>query len=878
MNFNQIEAPASFAFNNATTFILLTAEPWRAIGKNGFIMDVIESVLYEIKKKEYQLRNLSKSKSPSVLYGEKNHTTGPDLIRSKDLDLMLAFLIASFYNGVFDKKVLKDFDDVSIEIGNLHTDSILNLWNRIKLDYQNQKQLLEMIDSYHLNEFKNSINDKLVIKWLSSNLLFTFNVWDSGGIVEINHMCARVLLATQEKIGVNLIKGSCLVRGDCQIIAWYYFEKANDDMTLTFVPSSYAFFNRVQLVLCFWKALYPNVQCLECIEDNTIVFPFEEILFDNVLLFLYDDKEDYSLIEESLIIVSDNGLCFAPRYNTELIDKDTFSKWSFPIIFRNIYNNSVYAYLCVKEKSVSSIVRYVDIHNPDEENLLYENRNSITDFVVECINNDSFRDECMILDKEDFIIHSDDITRVERKKDQRDWVYRPVQDMIIFEDNDDEFLLTSIPNQACIVDLRFPTNPFYPDLPEKYYLDSKFQNVPDDKDIHNEFSFVKDENQHCKLFCTDAFLEKLRYHLSYRGDIHAYASEYYNFFNRVQCRITRKARLLSCGNKLVKVYGTEQNPICYQNVSVYPEYDYLESEWIFEPVFVNPEYDEDFVIWARSNWKYSDRYMLIPPTVERQHEFFLKMKDEYDIKNASLIQATREDERRRISIDLHYLKHDAAQYLSSINSAAQLIINKMKDDSLSVDDTIVPGYTVNDKLTNISKSTKRITEFLKQMIFLTDNVVKTPKGIKTLLEEFVNGCLKSNYYGISLSINENMEGVMCLLDERINKVFTNILSNAERHAFTNKRKKDYQLIIDAKKENDVIVITFKNNGTPPDSTLTEEGFFTRGMYVGETGHSGFGGSIIRDTIEAQGGIVHLLLNENNEYPFIIEIKLPVYHD
>ena len=842
-------------------------------------MDEIGSVLYEIKEKENQLRSLSKSKSSSVLFGEMNHTTGPDLLRSKDLDLMLAFLIASYYNGFFDGKVLKDFDDVSIVIGNIHSDPILSLWNRIRLDYLNQKQLLEMIESYHLHSFKNSANDKLVIKWLSSHLLFAFSAWDSGGIVEIYQMCARVLLATQEKIGVNLIKGSSLVRGDCQIIASYFFEKANDDMALTFVPSSNAYYNRVQIVLCFWKSLYPNVQCLECIEDNTIVFPFEEVLFDNVFVFLYDDNEDFSLIEESLIFVSDNGLCFAPRYNTKLIDKETFCKWSYPIIFRNIYNNSVYAYLCIKDNSFSSLVRYVDIHNPDDENL-YEYQGSITGFVVECINNDSYRDECMILDKEDFIIHSDDITKVERKEDQRDWVYRPIQDMIIFEDNDDEFLLTSIPNQACVVDLHLPTNPFYPDLPEKYYLNSKFQNVPDDKDIHDEFSFVKDENQHCKLDCTDAFLEKLWSSLSYRAyreNPHAFVSDFHDFYNRVQCRITRKARLLSCGNKLVKVYGTEQNPVCYQNVSVYPEYDYYVCEWGFEPVFVNPEYDEDFVLWARSNWENSDRYMLIPPTVERQHEFFLKMKDEYDIKNASLIQVIREDERRRISIDLHYLKHDAAQYLSSINSAAQLIINKMKDNRLTVDDTIVPGYTVNDKLTNISKSTKRITEFLKQMVFLTDNVAKTPKDIKILLEEFVNGCLKSNF-SVLLSTNENIEGVMCLLDERINKVFTNILSNAERHAFTNKRKKDYQLLIDARKENDVIVITFMNNGTPPDRTLTEEGFFTRGMYVGETGHSGFGGSIIRDTIEAQGGIVHLRLNENKEYPFIIEIKLPVYYD
>jgi hypothetical protein len=553
-------------------------------------MEVIERVLNEIKEKEYQLRSIYTTNASSVLFGGKKLIGGPDLIRSKDLDLMLAFFIASFYKGIFDEKELKDFDDVSIEIATLHSDAILRLWSRIKTDHNNQQQLLEMIKSYHLHQFKNSSNDKLVLKWLSSHLLFTFDHWDSGGIVEINQMCASVLLSTQEKLGVDLLKGSCLVRGDCQIIASYFWEKANDNMTLTFVPSSYAYYNRIQLVLYFWKSLYSNIQCLDCIDDNTIVFPFEEAHFDNVLVFLYDKNEDYSLIEESLVFVSENGLCFAPRYNVKLIDKEIFRKWSYPIIFRNLNSSLVYAYLCIKENNAPSLVRYIDIHNPDEENLLYEYRGTITDFVVECINNDSFRDECMILDKEDFIIHSDDITKVERKKDQRDWVYRPVRDMVIFEDNDDEFLLTSIPNQACVVDLGFPTNPFYPDLPEKYYLDSKFHNIPDDKDFHDEFSFVKDENQYCKLYCTDAFLKKLQSGFSYRGDIPAYASEYYNFFNRVQCRITRKSRLLSCGNRLVKVYGTEQNPVCYQNVSVYPEYDYCVSEWSFEPVFVNPEY------------------------------------------------------------------------------------------------------------------------------------------------------------------------------------------------------------------------------------------------------------------------------------------------
>lgn len=76
----------------------------------------------------------------------------------------------------------------------------------------------------------------------------------------------------------------------------------------------------------------------------------------------------------------------------------------------------------------------------------------------------------------------------------------------------------------------------------------------------------------------------------------------------------------------------------------------------------------------------------------------------------------------------------------------------------------------------------------------------------------------------------------------------------------------------------MVIISFANNGNPPDSTLTEEGYFTRGLHVGKTGHNGFGGSIIRDTINAQDGIVHLQLNKDKKYPFIIEIKLKIEND
>ena len=257
---------------------------------------------------------------------------------------------------------------------------------------------------------------------------------------------------------------------------------------------------------------------------------------------------------------------------------------------------------------------------------------------------------------------------------------------------------------------------------------------------------------------------------------------------------------------------------------------------------------------------------------------YLKKKEEYFLKNANLINEIRQEERQRISIDLHYLKHDAAQYLSKISSVKSLFEGRLCNGALTLTDKFRSGNTVKDYLEDIGKCVSHVTSFLEQMTFLTDVLPQKPTDISQLLQKLVDSTLTTKKYEVLLELSESMNGTKCLLDERIHKVFDNILSNAERHAFTNKNRKDYKISIKAVKEGDIVILTFSNNGTPPDRTLTEEGFFTRGLHVGPTGHSGFGGSIIRETIEAQNGIVHLHLNENSEFTFQLEIKLPVYYD
>lgn len=114
--------------------------------------------------------------------------------------------------------------------------------------------------------------------------------------------------------------------------------------------------------------------------------------------------------------------------------------------------------------------------------------------------------------------------------------------------------------------------------------------------------------------------------------------------------------------------------------------------------------------------------------------------------------------------------------------------------------------------------------------------------------------------------------------DNLDRVFFNIIQNAEKHGFVDPSRTDYAIEIELTHdyESACFVIRFKNNGKPLPSGMNTRRYGTRAESAGTTAGSGDGGAIIKSTIEHYGGTVELISRPDDWFPVCIEIKIPHY--
>lgn len=109
----------------------------------------------------------------------------------------------------------------------------------------------------------------------------------------------------------------------------------------------------------------------------------------------------------------------------------------------------------------------------------------------------------------------------------------------------------------------------------------------------------------------------------------------------------------------------------------------------------------------------------------------------------------------------------------------------------------------------------------------------------------------------------------------IESILQNIVSNAIRHGFIDKSRKDYAIKVLVQYDGSGnVVLTVANNGAPM-SALGKDNYFIRGGVAGDTGHSGIGGADIKDTVDCMGGNVVLLCDEQSDWKVCIRVSLPI---
>lgn len=837
---------------------------------NNFI-----SILEEIHEKVEKLRLSGVSKNEDGwLSGEVS-----EYFNYQQRGLELYFFLYLWYVGILNDDIPSDEMDVTILLNisdNVNKKKILEIWESINSELHHTfPKWMKIIGKFHLNQYRSKKNSITLVEWINGKYLYFLN---DGGF-KSTRLLLNIIEKTASEIGIEKNNKRMLVLGDEEKFYLDFFTGKIVCNHCTLCPEKEYYYN---CSLLNSLLLGDNkIQVLKRENENKVVFPFEDARFDTIYSFIYkEDKKDTQYMEKVLKLLDNSGLgyMFYQPYNIR-IDNKWFDEYDYPLIASSVDGTF---YLC-RNSNLQNKVRSIVIGESDSQ--LDFGEGTIDKHFVGLINSSSIADDYQELTKEDFLYApaNTPLNKIFRQPDQMSFVYKPISTILSYSEYNHNVPAIDLSDDQIIENKVLSNNPFNLSLSPVFYLEHGVVNDLYTEKIKNE-SFLFEENAEWSEMLDVHFLDKHFQSVAEELSIKDSADNVSpHDRNLLECRIMRSRGILWDGNKkFYKVNASEERPICYRQCFFYFEEYSLYCNQNIREINISSEYDEDFIIYQICNHKRKHfqlaTHILVAPTREEQKAYFLKKREEYRLKNADLVNEIRNEERRKISIDLHYLKHDAAHYLSKISSAKSLFKGRLEKGPLNQTDFFKSGNTVKDYLEDIGKCVSHVTSFLEQMTFLTDVLPQKPMEICQILQDLADNTLITNKYVVELELSESIKGVKCLLDERIHKAFDNILSNAERHAFIDKKRKDYKVKINGVKEGDVVIVTFSNNGTSPDPTLTEEGFFTRGLHVGPTGHSGFGGSIIRETIEAQNGIVHLHINENSEYPFQIEIKLPVYYD
>ena len=197
------------------------------------------------------------------------------------------------------------------------------------------------------------------------------------------------------------------------------------------------------------------------------------------------------------------------------------------------------------------------------------------------------------------------------------------------------------------------------------------------------------------------------------------------------------------------------------------------------------------------------------------------------------------------------IRHDLANDLAVIKSAVKIYNRNSDPNILSEVDN-----RVNKGLAAISDY-KKYEEMLSVESKLYDYDIT----------KIINSVWK-NYQQLNLSIQGD---AYVIADDSISSVFENLFSNAIRHG------KASAINIGIKNTKDNSIITFSDNGKGIPDTIKDR-IFEEGFHYGDTGNTGIGLYIVRQSIESYGGRITVADNKPRGTMFEIILRRALKQD
>jgi signal transduction histidine kinase len=809
---------------------------------------------------------------------------------------VMKFAVFMYYSGIFLNEIPSSKNDVTRML-NGKGEYLKNIWDQVNNEDRsvwamllNDEQIHNVFSLVHekgLNNYKNLENDKEIASWSLSidesfdDVHYTDPTSDSKGLyIPIIY---GIIYGAKDSLGIGDVKRNILVNGysstffeliinDDFFDGIYTFVISNKRYTLTMILQLLERYKKYNLIINEDEKSLPSD-----INNNFDAI----ILFGKFEMGNDDDNHDENTANVDyapwLNILNDGGVCIANGQPLKRMpDEKNFVNYDFPAIIQFCYE-SIYV---IRKSNHSNIVHMLDVNNYDDR---------IKAFLIDAIKCQKY-DNLFYqkLEKQDFFLHKDDISfyKIKRDVDEIGFNYFDVSKLITN--------ITSWTPLSCDVPDGKIVLKLYPkslniNLPKFYYLDETLNDKDNHKIGYDRFDIDDTGKSNISLGGGDLQEAISRFLMNdYKG-----TDDEKSLYNLLTCAILTHPVILrsyyTCQNSFIRVNASSEHPVCYRKLTIdFSEYttEYFEFRVVNSEVILNPDFDEDCLLMQLNNIDINSFdefipfteipegkfFILLPPTREEQHAYYEKKKQDFIISNFNMMDEVRRNERKDIMNEISEMVHNSAQYMSGLQSGLDIVASLLPEENKDIK---VPGdenRTINGLLSELKKDVNRVHSSMKGILEVPSepNLVNaSPVGI---LYDYLAIKAKHNYK-IDL-VDNNIEN-KCLVDiEKLKAVFDNIIDNSERHGFIDGDRRDYTQVIEVEKNDNILVIKFKNNGKRPDETFTADAYFTKGCKVGPTGNTGLGGYQVKKYIEQMGGMVSIDTTDKN-YTFIVTLKLHI---
>lgn len=262
--------------------------------------------------------------------------------------------------------------------------------------------------------------------------------------------------------------------------------------------------------------------------------------------------------------------------------------------------------------------------------------------------------------------------------------------------------------------------------------------------------------------------------------------------------------------------------------------------------------------------------LLILPSLEEQ-----KKKVSHIYEEKILGEKTKVDFiKKKFNEELGIKQHNIRQHLKNVKDSLDVLLDFMNKNNGSIKNSdlinVSRNITVETRFQRLYSSLEsvisEVNNLTNEQYFDKPTMIDIVSIVSKTIEENINHEFEITFTKDEVIIQDlKIENIKVYFSEKdMKELINNVIENATRHGFINKRK-DHKILFDLTIEDSSVVLKIINNGLPFPTGIVDS-FGTKGIKASTTGNKGIGVWKIIQAIKHFGHKYEVINQPDNDFP------------